>query len=249
MPEQTEGATMETGARTSLEQLDSLLTAGRITQTDYDMLREALIAAPPQPPVSTAIGTGRRRLAKSWTNRQLGGVCGGLADYFGLNANGLRAAFVIGALVSCGTAVFIYFALYFILPWSGRPSDAVKTPDKRGHTGFAVVMLLFAALLGAIHVVLFGRTREIFDRLGAEIPGFWRMGYKLTRFLLETPTGLTVLAVVFAALVGIRIALPSSPRGSRRFYDLAVFLTLAALLLFLAASAYLPLFQLSRVIG
>jgi phage shock protein PspC (stress-responsive transcriptional regulator) len=47
-------------------------------------------------------------------NAKLFGVCGGIADYFGIDAMLVRIGFVIAALVSFGTAALIYVAIALI---------------------------------------------------------------------------------------------------------------------------------------
>ncbi len=51
-----------------------------------------------------------RRLTKSTTNKALYGVCGGIADYFGLSPFAVRLAFFLTSSVS------VWF--YLILVWA-----------------------------------------------------------------------------------------------------------------------------------
>ena len=55
-------------------------------------------------------------LARSATQRMLGGVCGGVAEYFDVDANLVRAGAVIAAFVTGGTAALVYLALWMLLP-------------------------------------------------------------------------------------------------------------------------------------
>ena len=48
------------------------------------------------------------------TNGKFMGVCGGIANYFGWDANLVRIAFVLGAIFSFGTAALIYLAIGLI---------------------------------------------------------------------------------------------------------------------------------------
>ena len=57
-----------------------------------------------------------QRLTRSLTDRTLGGVCGGLGGYIGINSWWVRVMFVILGLFTAGTGVLIYFALWFMLP-------------------------------------------------------------------------------------------------------------------------------------
>lgn len=59
--------------------------------------------------------TASKRLKKS-RDRKVFGVAGGIAEYFGWDPTLVRVAFVIGTLVSSGTAIPLYLALAFFLP-------------------------------------------------------------------------------------------------------------------------------------
>ncbi|MGC9529200.1 MAG: PspC domain-containing protein [Candidatus Bipolaricaulaceae bacterium] len=68
------------------------------------------------------------RLHRSRTERMLGGVCGGLGEYFGLDPNLVRVVFVLLALAN-GIGVILYLILWLILPPHGEamaPSDSVR---------------------------------------------------------------------------------------------------------------------------
>ena len=56
-----------------------------------------------------------RRLLRSRTDRMIGGVCGGLAQYFGLDSSALR---VISALLILfgGMSVWVYLILWLVIP-------------------------------------------------------------------------------------------------------------------------------------
>lgn len=55
------------------------------------------------------------KLYRSRTDEMLGGVCGGLGDYFGIDSNLIRLIFVVLAVVN-GVGVLIYLALWLIVP-------------------------------------------------------------------------------------------------------------------------------------
>jgi phage shock protein C len=56
-----------------------------------------------------------RKLYRSRTNRQLAGVCGGLAEHFNVDATLLRVLFVVLAVLG-GSGVVIYVAMWIIVP-------------------------------------------------------------------------------------------------------------------------------------
>ncbi len=69
------------------------------------------------------------RLARSETNKQIAGVCGGLAEYFGVDATIVRLAAVAlaiypGAVIG---GVVAYLIAWFIMPADSRTLQPVAT--------------------------------------------------------------------------------------------------------------------------
>ena len=56
-----------------------------------------------------------RKLYRSKTNRKLAGVCGGLAQYFNIDATLIRVLFVVLAVLG-GSGLVIYLAMWIIVP-------------------------------------------------------------------------------------------------------------------------------------
>lgn len=73
------------------------------------------------------IGERRRFVTSDWTrsssDRMLAGVCGGLANVFGLPTAVMRLAFVLGTLTSMGTGLLVYLILWIVMPLD-RPVGA-----------------------------------------------------------------------------------------------------------------------------
>jgi phage shock protein PspC (stress-responsive transcriptional regulator) len=57
-----------------------------------------------------------KRLYKDRFDKKVGGVCGGLAQYFQVDASIIRLAFILLALVTWGAFIFVYLILWAILP-------------------------------------------------------------------------------------------------------------------------------------
>ena len=57
-----------------------------------------------------------KRLYRSRENRMLCGVCGGLGEFFGLDATIVRLLVAILAVSSIGIGVLIYFIAAFVIP-------------------------------------------------------------------------------------------------------------------------------------
>lgn len=55
-------------------------------------------------------------MVRSFTDRLLGGVCGGLGASFRINAWFFRLIFVVGAFATGGAAAILYAALWLALP-------------------------------------------------------------------------------------------------------------------------------------
>lgn len=57
-----------------------------------------------------------RRLTRSLQDRVLGGVCGGIGSYIGVDPWWVRVAFVILGAFTSGTGILIYVGLWLLLP-------------------------------------------------------------------------------------------------------------------------------------
>ena len=56
-----------------------------------------------------------KKLYLSDKDRKIGGVCGGLAEYFGVDSTFVRLIFALLAIVG-GLTVFIYIVLWIVAP-------------------------------------------------------------------------------------------------------------------------------------
>jgi phage shock protein C len=59
--------------------------------------------------------THTRTLYRSRTNRQIAGVCGGLAQYFNIDATLIRVIFAVLAVMG-GSGLLIYLILWLVVP-------------------------------------------------------------------------------------------------------------------------------------
>ena len=62
-----------------------------------------------------ASATPPRRLSRSTADRMVGGVCGGIAGYLGVDATLVRLAVVVLALAA-GNGVLLYVAAWLLMP-------------------------------------------------------------------------------------------------------------------------------------
>ena len=71
--------------------------------------------------------TSEKRLKRSIDDRWIGGVCGGLADYTGVDANLIRLIVVLGTLLGFGSLIVAYIVAWLIMP-KADPSPYEPTP-------------------------------------------------------------------------------------------------------------------------
>ncbi|MEF8833181.1 MAG: PspC domain-containing protein [Candidatus Thermoplasmatota archaeon] len=57
-----------------------------------------------------------KRLYRSGKDKFLGGVCGGIGEYFGIDPMIVRIIWVILAIASLGTALLVYIILWIFIP-------------------------------------------------------------------------------------------------------------------------------------
>ena len=74
------------------------------------------------------------RLERSTTNRIVGGICGGIAEYLQVDATLVRVFFVIVILLTAGFAILGYIALLFLMPMPGQPQPFVRGPSAAAAT-------------------------------------------------------------------------------------------------------------------
>jgi len=72
---------------------------------------------------SDLFSMGEGNIRRSRTDRKIAGVCGGLADYLGVDVTLVRIAFVIGLVVTGGNFLLAYGLLVFAIPKEDRKSS------------------------------------------------------------------------------------------------------------------------------
>lgn len=122
-------------------------------------------------------------------DRMIGGVAGGLADYFDIDPTIVRLGIVLGALVSGGVVLVGYIALWIIMPEA--PSNTVPglvggvaTASARGSNG-ALVLGVILVGVGAFALL-------------DEFPLFHLLGWDLMRFWWPSLLIAVGLALIFA---------------------------------------------------
>lgn len=62
-----------------------------------------------------------KKLYLSDTNKKIGGVCGGLGEYFDIDPTLIRVVFILAALMSFGLGIIAYILMWIIIP--GKPKE------------------------------------------------------------------------------------------------------------------------------
>jgi phage shock protein C len=71
----------------------------------------------------------KKRLVRSRTERWLAGVCGGIGDYFNIDATVIRVLFVLFALVF-GSGLLIYIILWILIPLEPEVVESVSVQEE-----------------------------------------------------------------------------------------------------------------------
>ena len=79
----------------------------------------------------TAPGAGPRRLCRSATDRKLGGVCGGIGEYFEVDPTIIRVLFFLGLFTGIG--VLAYLVAWIVIPLGpeGAPGHGAAGTGRR----------------------------------------------------------------------------------------------------------------------
>ncbi len=83
-----------------------------------------------------------RRLSRSLIDRTLGGVCGGLGAYLGINAWWVRAAFIIFTFFSPLVSVILYLILWLALSPQSIDEIPAGNPLKPGQARAETLIVL-----------------------------------------------------------------------------------------------------------
>jgi phage shock protein C len=70
-----------------------------------------------------------KRLARSRTDRMLGGVAGGVAEHFGIDPTLVRVVWVVAAV--SGFGFLLYVILWIVLPEAGAQDHAIQIAEER----------------------------------------------------------------------------------------------------------------------
>lgn len=84
-------------------------------------------AAPPPPPAARAYPRSERRLMRSSRDKKIAGVCGGFAEYFGLDSTIIRLVWLIAVVIG-GTGILAYLLAWIVMPLAPEPLPPTYNP-------------------------------------------------------------------------------------------------------------------------
>ncbi len=126
---------------------------------------------PPPPPDGPPPGP--KRFERSSADRLIGGVCGGLGRYFGIDATLVRIGMVALALLG-GTGLVVYAAALILVPSDGEvapgPND---TRDRAIAVGLAILLTIFGLTFGLFGLGIGGAIGPIAFLAVAGLAVWW----------------------------------------------------------------------------
>ena len=69
------------------------------------------------------------KLCRSREDRDIAGVCGGLAEYLGWNSGRLRIVWVLATIFTAFAGVVVYLALWYLMPEEPPPAPSFESPS------------------------------------------------------------------------------------------------------------------------
>jgi phage shock protein PspC (stress-responsive transcriptional regulator) len=163
-----------------------------------DMAEGEPAAAGAQSDASAGEDSGARyekRVFRDPDDQVIGGVCSGIASYFGFDPLLLRLGFVV-AFFGFGTGLLLYIILWIIIPKAKTPSERLQMKGER------------------VNVSNIEKTvKEKFDTFGEEVKDFGKhSGDRLSRFFRQLweglrPVGRIIIKFIAVMLVAISIAI------------------------------------------
>jgi phage shock protein C len=71
-----------------------------------------------------------KRLVRSRTNKMIGGVCGGLGEYFDFDPTLIRLLFAALIVFGAGSPILLYLLMWIIIPGADSPRAMIGVNDK-----------------------------------------------------------------------------------------------------------------------
>jgi eukaryotic-like serine/threonine-protein kinase len=143
--------------RADLKRLQRELDSGRAIAVSASARISAASATPASPPpLPVAQVGGKKRLFRSRTNKKIGGVCGGLADYFNMDPLLMRILWVLTFLGLGGLDLPAYLIMWVALPLAPTDEAPEATPARSKSSGSVIVAAAKENKLGAGLTIIIG---------------------------------------------------------------------------------------------
>lgn len=72
-----------------------------------------------------------KKLYRSRSKRMVGGVCGGLGEFFAIDPTLVRLVFVFGVIFGFGSMLFVYLAMLLIVPEEPLVTNPPSEPSSQ----------------------------------------------------------------------------------------------------------------------
>ncbi len=96
-----------------LENLEQMRNRGALSEIEFEQAKARLLQPTPVAPLAKA--SALNGLRRSTSDRWLGGVCGGLGNFSGIDAWLWRLAFAL-LLILGGTGLLLYVLMWILVP-------------------------------------------------------------------------------------------------------------------------------------
>lgn len=171
-----------------------------------------------------------RLLRRRTTDRVIGGVAGGLGDYFNVDPLLIRIGFV-GLMLFGGAGVVLYLIAWLFVPAEGQDASFVEGVLRR--VGLTTVRVITIGLVGVVLLLLINSWNMRYD-----VPGdggwLWALAVIVVGFLLirrrDAFPAASAVASAPAAIAPTRAPTPPRPRSPLALYTYGALLLSIGLL-------------------
>lgn len=111
-------------------------------------------AAGTQPPPPPPAPPGPKRLTRSRDDEWIGGVAGGLAEYFDTDPTLIRIAFVLAIVLSSGFAIIGYVVAWIVIPEAPAGATSTSRPRRSGGQSGALFWGGLLIILGTVFLLV-----------------------------------------------------------------------------------------------
>ena len=74
---------------------------------------------------------GTKKLLRTRDGRRVAGVCSGIGDYLGVDANVIRLIFALITVFTAGLGILLYLVAWVVLPEEGEPTSIAEKMIKK----------------------------------------------------------------------------------------------------------------------